>query len=121
VSSIQPQQQFREKSPNIKRHSLTNTTTIAVLPTSSANKIDKDILKHASRIRSKSQSKDYSTKSSRIDSMPMDTLSPRNDHSINKPLKSMSLVSYNNLSRIFVYFLSFPDEYNEYQWRETSN
>ena len=97
VSSIQPQQQFREKSPNIKRHSLTSTTTIAVLPTSSANKIDKDILKHASRIRT-SQSKD---------SVPF---TPDNNkrNSINKPLKSMSLVSYNKISQIFLnIFLSF--------------
>lgn len=87
--------QSREKSPNTNRNSL---TTITTLPPPSANKIDKDILKHASRIRRISPSKDFSIKSPRKDTTSL------KQNSINKPLKSISLVSYYNLSQIFVYF-----------------
>ncbi|CAF0849351.1 unnamed protein product [Rotaria sp. Silwood1] len=65
ANSIQPQQYLREKSPNINRTSLTRNATIAVVPTSLPQKIDNDILKHASRIRRTSVSKDYSIKSPR--------------------------------------------------------
>jgi hypothetical protein len=74
--------------------------TVAIVPPVSAKKLDKDILKHASRIRT-SQSKDYSTKSLPIDSVPFTTDNTKRN-SINKPLKSMSLVSYNEISQIFL-------------------
>ncbi len=116
-NTLQPQQQqTREKSPTMNRNILTRSATNTVVSTPSSNRIDKDILKHASRIRRKSQSKDYLIKSPRKDTSPIvDSSSKRN--SINKPLKSISLVSYYNITGIFVYFLSFPDEYDKYQWR----
>ncbi|CAF0867984.1 unnamed protein product [Rotaria sordida] len=65
ANPVQSQQPSREKSPIINRTSLTRNTTISVVPTSSPHKIDNDILKHASRIRRTSVSKDYSIKSPR--------------------------------------------------------
>jgi len=119
-NTLQPHQQTREKSPTMNRNILTRTATVAAFSAPASNKIDKDILKHASRIRRVSPSKDYSTKSPRKDTSPTaDSSTKRN--SINKPLKSISLVSCYNITRIFVYFLSFPDEYDKYQWRESSN
>jgi hypothetical protein len=121
----QPQQQIREKSPNMNRNSLIRLTTSAVIPSPSLNKIDKDIVRHASRIRRISQSKDYLLKSSEIDTTfrinSPSRINNNKRNSINKPLKSLSLVSYYHISRIFVYFFLFPDESDEYQWRESSN
>jgi len=109
----------------MNRNSLTRLTTSAVIPPPSLNKIDRDIVRHASRIRRISQSKDYLFKPSGIDTtLRINSPSRINNNkrnSINKPLKSMSLVSYYHISRIFVYFFLFPDESDEYQWRESSN
>jgi hypothetical protein len=113
-NSFYSQQQSREKSPITNRNSLTRYSTIAVVPLASPRKIDKDILKHASRIRRSSQPKDYLLKSPRIDTPPIATSPPRTNNkriSIKKSLQSISLVSFNKILRIFMYFLSFPDGY----------
>ena len=103
--------QSREKSPVINRNSVSRHSTIAVTPINSPDKIDKDILKHASRIRRPSQSKDYLIKSPRIDSASISTSPSRTNNnkkiSIKKPLKSISLVSYNSRSYIDIYVLFY--------------
>lgn len=70
INSIQPQQQTREKSPATNRTSVSRNATIAVIPMASPQKIDQDILKHASRIRRTSQSKEPLIKSPRMNSSP---------------------------------------------------
>ncbi|CAF3012461.1 unnamed protein product [Rotaria sp. Silwood2] len=81
ANSCQPQQHSREKSPIINQTSLTRNATIAVVPTSSPQKIDNDILKHASRLRRTSVSKDYSTKSPRTNTASTFS-SPSRTHTI---------------------------------------
>ncbi len=119
ITSSFVQTQTRDKSPQMHRNSLTRVSTATVLPASS-NKIDKDIIKHASRIRRMSPSKDQLKKSSGVDTTQIEISSLKinnnNKHqSNNKSLKSLSLVSRKNLSQIFLYLLSFLDEYDEYQ------
>jgi hypothetical protein len=104
----------------MNRKSSAHTTTTSVVRPLSSNKIDKDILKHASRIRKMTPSKDSLSKSPRRDTVSNAT-SPSKQNSTTKPVKSLSLVSCYSISRIFMYFLSFPDESDEYQWRESSN
>jgi hypothetical protein len=100
-------------------------STSTVPPAPSSIKIEKDIIKHASRIRRISPSKDQLTKSTGVDTIPSIT-SPRSNannrqQSAKKPSKSMSLVSCIIISEICVYLLSFFDDYDKYQWRESSN
>jgi hypothetical protein len=113
TDSIQSRGQSREKTPS------TNRNSISLVQVPSAQKLDKDILKHATRIRRTSQSKDSLTKSLKLDTTSISNSPPRSRknskrNSINKSSKSISLVSYYNVSWIFVYFLSFSDEYDKY-------
>jgi hypothetical protein len=91
------QTQLRERPSSMNRQSLTRNSTNTVLSPPSSDKIDKDIIKHASRIRRMSPSKDQLTKSTGVDTTPTSILSPRinnnKQQSANKPLKSISLVS----------------------------
>ena len=99
--------QSRDKSPQINRTSATRTNTIALAPPSSAKKIDKDIIKHASRLRRMSQSKELFSRYSTTDASPPRTTSTRRSNSINKPSKALTLVSQNNRLEDFVSLLSF--------------
>jgi hypothetical protein len=94
----------------MNRNSLTRLATIAVIPVPSFKKIDKDIIKHASRIRRLSPSKDQLTKtdSTTITNPSLRTHQNTKRDSSHKPLKSMSLVSFINEFRIFVnFFINF--------------
>ena len=127
ASSIQPQS--REKSPQNNRTSFTRTNLFTVLPPPPAQKIDKDIIKHAARIRRMSQSKELLTKYSTMDAntstdtSPPRTSSTKKSTSNNKPSKGLSLVSRIEISsrRWSIFYRLFFDECNEYSWRETSN
>lgn len=113
-NSIQP----RDKSPPSNRTSATRTNTIAVVPPPSAKKIDKDIIKHASRLRRMSQSKELLSRYSTTDTSPPRTASTKRSNSTNRPSKSLSLVSQNHRLKDFVSLLSFfKNECNKYSWR----
>jgi hypothetical protein len=91
------------------RHSLLRTSTIAVapIPTPSPKKLEKDILKHASRIRTrhindyfarhqnsfKSPTNEYTTS---VSNSPTRSNQPKKRTKIIKPSKTISLVSVNN-------------------------
>lgn len=109
--------QSREKSPQNNRTSATRMNTIAIAPPSPAKKIDKDIIKHASRLRRMSQSKDLLSRYSTTDTSPPRTTSTRRSNSTSKSSKSLSLVSRNNRLKALVSLLSFFNDCNEYSWR----
>ena len=108
----------RDKTPPMQRPSSTRSSTNKVLSPPSPERIDKDIIKHAARIRGLSASKDQLNKSIGADTTPSSLPSPRSNdsnnnnkqQSVNQPLKSLSLVSWKNLSEICAYLLSFPDD-----------
>ena len=106
VNSTHPQQSPREKSSATHRNSLMRNATIEAIPvpTPSPEKLDKDILKHATRIRKTNQLKEYPDKSPRTNTTPTRNSPLRTNGScnykrnaINKPLKSISLVSRSNI------------------------
>ena len=122
ASSIQSQQ--RDKTPPMNRLSTArgSTSTIPSVPPP-AIKIDKDIIKHATRIRRMSPSKDQLNRSTGVDTIPSLT-SPRSNasnkqQSTKKPSKSMSLVSFFFECTRDMYLSSII--FVEYQWRESSN
>ncbi|CAF2096598.1 unnamed protein product [Rotaria magnacalcarata] len=94
----QQQHNFREKSPTLNRNSLIHNTIIEVMPPASPDRIDHDILKHVSRIRKRTVSRDVLNRSPRANTASIISSSSRmNTSSVtsSSPLRinSMSITS----------------------------